>query len=105
MPESSMIQFGFQELAEILLKTQGIHSGLWGIYVKFGIGAGNVPDPAGQFLPTAIVPIKEIGLQKFDEQNNLAVDASVVNPRPKGAKQPQVSNKKAKSGKRRVGAK
>lgn len=34
--------------------------------------------------PTALVPVLELGLQKFDALNNLSVDASQVNPVKKG---------------------
>jgi hypothetical protein len=94
MPESSMILYTFQELAELMVKHQGIHEGLWGIYLKFGIGAVNAADPSGQLIPTALVPVREIGLQKFDEPNNLAVDAAKVN-RPKGAKKAKATKRRA----------
>ena len=84
MAESSMILFSFQELATLMIKQQDIHEGLWGIYVRFAIGAANAPDATGTFYPTALVPVKEVGLQKFDAPNNLSVDAAVVNPKPKG---------------------
>jgi hypothetical protein len=85
MAESSMILFSFQELAEMMVKQQGIHEGLWGIYLRFGIGAANAGDPTGTLYPTALVPVKEIGLQKFEEANNLSIDASKVNPTGKTA--------------------
>jgi hypothetical protein len=34
-------------------------------------------------LPTAIIPVKRIGLQRFGEANNLTVDAAEANPLPK----------------------
>lgn len=82
MPEPAMVLFSFQELATLMIKQQDIHEGLWGVFVRFGIGAANAAEPSGQLLPTALVPVKEIGLQRFDELNNLTVDAAVVNPRP-----------------------
>lgn len=30
--------------------------------------------------PTAVIPILELGLQKFEKENNLSVDAAEVNP-------------------------
>lgn len=83
MAESSMILFGFQELAEMMVKQQDIHDGLWGIYIRFGIGAANAADATGTFYPTALVPVKELGLQRFDAPNNLTVDAAEVNPKGK----------------------
>lgn len=87
MGESKLITFTMPEIAEVLVKRQDIHEGLWGIYVKFGIGAANVPGgpeegstEKGNILPAAIVPVLELGIQKFDAPNSLTVDASRVNP-------------------------
>ena len=78
-----MITFAHKEVAEALVKQQGIHEGVWGIYVEFGIGAANVRHAETADLnPAAIVPIVKIGIQRFDELNNLTVDAAEVNPTP-----------------------
>ncbi|HLE63617.1 MAG TPA: hypothetical protein VI750_10775 [Pyrinomonadaceae bacterium] len=79
MAEATQIVYTFKELAEILVKQQDIHEGYWGIYVKFGIKAANAGETDADLRPTALVPILELGLQKFDALNNLSVDASVVN--------------------------
>ena len=80
MPEASLITYSFKELAELLVKDQDIHEGLWGIYARFAINAANVGASGTDLRPTALVPIVEIGLQRFDELNNLSVDAAEVNP-------------------------
>jgi hypothetical protein len=80
MAEASQILFKLTEVAEALVKQQNLHEGNWGVIVRFGIGAANAPGPSGELLPTAIVPILEMGLQRFDEPNTLTVDATVVNP-------------------------
>lgn len=82
MAEATQYTLSFKELAEIIVKNQGLHEGVWGIYVKFGISAGNVSFKDQNLLPTAMVPIVEIGIQKQDELNSLSVDAAVTNPRP-----------------------
>jgi hypothetical protein len=85
MAEPSQYMFAFNEIAETLVKKQGIHEGLWSITVKFGIQAANIGGfGAGPLLPTAI--ILEIGIQKLDKPNELSVDAAKVNPRKKKAK-------------------
>lgn len=86
MGESTQIMFKFSEIAEELVRRQGIHQGHWGLFVKFAIAAANAPGPTGELLPTAIVPILEMGIQKFDEPNSLTVDASKANPQTKGTK-------------------
>ena len=80
MAESTQIVFKHREVVEALLKKQGIHAGIWGLYVKFGIQGANIGPSADQLLPAAVVPILEIGLQRFEEENSLAVDAAKVNP-------------------------
>jgi hypothetical protein len=82
MAEVKTYVFDYKEVAEALIKQQGIHEGLWGIYMEFGIGAANIPaGPSEQaLLPAAIVPVAKIGIQRFDKPSSLTVDAAEVNP-------------------------
>jgi len=80
MAETTQIVFKHTEVVEALLKKQGIHAGVWGLYVRFGLSAANVGASGADLMPAAIVPLLEIGLQKFEQENNLAVDAARVNP-------------------------
>lgn len=82
MAEASQFVFSFSELAEVLVKRQGIHEGHWGLFVKFGISAVNISGPDAKLLPAAIVPILEVGIQRFDEANSLTANAAEVNPSP-----------------------
>lgn len=80
------ITFTHKELAEILVKQQNIHEGLWGIVIEFAFAAGLVPfppspEPNSNMVPAAIVPVGRIGIQKFDSANSVTVDASLVNPK------------------------
>ncbi len=83
MPEIQNITFTHKEIAEMFVKKQNIHEGIWGIYIEFGIAAANInqgPDDTLNFVPAAIVPVLKIGLQKFPNPSNLTVDAAIVNP-------------------------
>jgi hypothetical protein len=80
MPEATQVVFKHKELAEILVKHQNIHDGIWGLFIRFGIGGSNVGPSEADLNPAAIVPVLEIGLQKFDKETNLSVDAAKVNP-------------------------
>ena len=80
MGETTQITFSFKELAEALVTKHGIHEGIWGLYVRFGIKAANVGPNDDELKPSAILPILDIGLQRFDKENNLSVDAAKVNP-------------------------
>ena len=91
MAESTQLIFTHKEVVEALIEKHGISTGIWGLYIKFGIGAANMaPQTApAELHPTAIVPVLEIGLQKFDQEGNLSVDAASL----KGKARPR---KKAK---------
>ncbi len=104
MSEVKIYKFSYKEVAEALVKKQKIHEGLWAIYVQFGLQAGNVPFPARSddpmveetAIPSAIVPILSIGIQRVDKGTMLSVDASVVNPGKKNKKVKR-DNKEASS--------
>jgi len=80
MAEPTQIIFSYKELAEILVKKQGLHEGIWGLFVKFGIQGLNTGPNENDLKPCALIPILEVGLQRFDTENNLSVDAAKVNP-------------------------
>jgi hypothetical protein len=80
MAHASQILFNIKELAEVLVKQQGIHNGHWGVLLKIGVAGANMPGPTGELLPCAIVPISEIGIQQYEEPSSMTVDAAKVNP-------------------------
>ena len=88
MAEANQIIFTYKEITTALLKQQGIHKGIWGIFVRFGIHGANIGGSDDALTPAAIVPLIEIGLQKFDKVHNLSVDAAVVNPAPSADDEP-----------------
>jgi hypothetical protein len=81
MAEATQITFKHREIVEMLIKNQNIHEGIWGLFVRFGLGASNIGPSDDQLQPAAIIPVLEIGLQKFEKESNIAVDAAKVNPR------------------------
>lgn len=83
MAEPGQIIFSYKEVATALLKQHGIHEGLWGVYVKFGLKGANIGESDDALMPAAIIPVLQMGLQKFDKLNNLSVDAAKVNPKPR----------------------
>jgi hypothetical protein len=101
MAEATHIMFELTEVVEVLIKKQGLHEGLWGLSVEFGLGAANIPTgPDGKTLmPAAINTVQHIGIKKYDEPTNLTVDAAEVNPAPKGVKKAAAKKAAAKKGK------
>ncbi len=89
MAEPTQVVFSHKEVVEALVKQQGIHDGIWGLFIKFGIKGVNVGQSESDIAPAAVVPILAIGLQKFEKEHNISVDAAKVNPK-------QVSGKVAR---------
>jgi hypothetical protein len=85
MAEPRQIAFSYTEIAELMVKQQNIHEGLWSIFLEFGIGAAHTSTtPHGTAVPTAIVPVQQMGLIRADEEiPGITVDAAVVNPEAK----------------------
>jgi len=81
MAEPSQITFSHKEVAEALVRKQGIHNGIWGLFVKFGMQATNIGESQNEVKPAAIIALLEIGLQKFEKENNISVDAAKINPK------------------------
>jgi hypothetical protein len=102
MPDSqprTPILVSYKDLAKLMVKHEGLHEGLWGVYIRFGLRATNIPvqvEEHTSVMPAAILPILEIGIQPFAEATDLTIDAAVVNPKPrrKGAKPSRKTGKK-----------
>src|SRR5262249_1584005 len=86
MPEPAILEFSHREVVTALLRMQNIHSGIWGLHIKFALKATNIGASTEDLVPTAIVPVLAVGIVKMDSLNNLACDAAVANPAPRAAK-------------------
>ncbi len=82
MAEIEKLAFEHREIAEALVKHQGLHEGIWGVTVEFGFNATNIGSSEADLAPSVIVAVLKIGLLKFPKESNLTVDAAKVNPRP-----------------------
>ena len=92
MAEPDRIVFRHKEVVEALLRREGIKQGIWGLFIRFGIGGINVGPTRDELNPAAVVPVLEIGLQKFEEVNNMSVDAATLSvsiSKPSKAKRSQ----------------
>jgi hypothetical protein len=79
MAEVDKYLFSHQEVVEALIKKQGIHEGIWSLYMEFGLAAVNAGPGPQELDPAAIIPVRKIGLQRVQEMTNLSVDAADVN--------------------------
>ena len=83
MAEATQYTFSHKEIVEALIKKQGLHEGLWSLYVEFGLHAANLSGPIGnEAVPVAIIPILKMGLQQGKIEDSLTADAAKVNPKP-----------------------
>ena len=92
MPESERYLFNHKEITELLIKHQNIHDGHWTIAIEFALSAANIStgpnDPT--LYPSAIVPVRQIGIHRVEKPNPLSVDASEINPLKKSRKKNDV---------------
>lgn len=87
MPETKQITFSHKEIATVLVRSAGLHEGIWGLLIEFGIkgmNIGTTEEAGDDVTPAAVVPILRIGLQRFDKETAISVDAAKVNPAPPG---------------------
>jgi hypothetical protein len=96
MPDP-ILAFDHTELAEILIKHLGLHEGIWGVYLEFGLTGVNLEvggPKSNVFAPAAVTLIKRIGIQHLNNPTNLAVDAAKVNPLKMSATRSNSSKKR-----------
>jgi hypothetical protein len=85
MAEATQYTFSLLEVAETLIKKQGIHEGKWVIGIEFTLNVGLLGATPPDIKPGVMILANSIQLLKAQEGSpqSLTIDASVVNPRPK----------------------
>lgn len=83
MAEATQFSFSFLEVAEELIKKQGIRDGKWVIAVEYTINIGLMAAIPPDAKPGVMVLANTIQLVKAQEGSppNLTVDAAIVNPK------------------------
>jgi hypothetical protein len=86
MSEPVRFNFTYKEVAELLVKKQNLHEGLWAVTLELGFSVININKEVGSkdVRPAAVTIIDSIGLSPTTEENSLAVDAAKVNPKTGG---------------------
>jgi len=69
------LPFTHKEVVEALIRHKGLKEGIWGLYVEFALGAGNIPGPTGKITPSALVGVSKLGLRQVQTEDDLSVDA------------------------------
>lgn len=82
MADATQYVFSHKELVTIMVKELGLTEGIWGLHVKFGLGAVNTGPNENELTPAAVIPVISVGLQQFDKVTSISVDARQANPKP-----------------------
>lgn len=77
--------FSLEEIAQALMIKQGIHEGFWSIAVEFTFAATSAGPSKDELLPSGIVGVSKLGLNKSDKEGILTFDAAKLNPEKKTA--------------------
>lgn len=87
MPEPTQYSLTHQELLALIIKSANIHEGQWMLSVNFNFTAANIGSGPDDALPSALVQVSHIAIQKAkpDTPPALMMDAAEVNPAPKVA--------------------
>lgn len=89
MADATAHSFSHEELLAILLKSAGIHEGLWMLSINFGLSATNMSattDPDEHLRPCVMASVESFGLMRVERiLKGLTLDAGVVNPPKKAA--------------------
>ena len=82
MPRLGPVVYDLKELTALMLRDQGIRSGLWMLWTKWTFGATNIAppedQPGGAVGPGAVAVLTEVGIQRVEEPGPLSVDASEI---------------------------
>jgi hypothetical protein len=80
MADVQTISFDYKEVAEALVKKQGLREGIWQLAFEFGFAAMLAGPNQMELKPTVIIPLSKVVLTKVEKENNLTVDAAKINP-------------------------
>ena len=76
--------FSHEELLAILLKSAGIHEGLWMLSINFGLSATNMSKSNNgeeNLRPCVMAFVENFGLMRVERAlKGLTLDAAIVNP-------------------------
>jgi hypothetical protein len=96
MGEPEVIMFRYKEIAEALVKHQGIHEGLWSLNIHFGFQTTTIKVKVEEgeseeetLVPGVMIPLLKMGIKKQEKPNSFTVDAAEVNPPPKPKPKPK----------------
>lgn len=84
MAEPTQYTFGFEEIAQMMLKAAGIHEGRWVVGLEFNVVVAPVGIKPDEAYPGAVIGAQKLILSAAGDQPtppNLTFDATKLNPR------------------------
>ncbi|UQV43462.1 hypothetical protein KIV45_15965 [Janthinobacterium lividum] len=78
MAEATQIMYTGSEILKLMLKDQGIKEGNWVLALEFGFSAVTAGPTPETSMPSAIVGVGKVGLQRVDAANLISVDAAKI---------------------------
>jgi hypothetical protein len=86
MTDSTQHTFSHEALLAILLKSAGIHEGLWMLSINFSLSATNMSNSNNgedNLRPCVMAFVENFGLMRVErELKGLTLDAAIANPLP-----------------------
>jgi hypothetical protein len=86
MADPTQYSFQLSEIAELMLRSSGIHEGKWVIGIEFGVGIGPIPLKPDEAYPGAVITANRLMLSALaggPQPPNLVFDAAILNPKKK----------------------
>jgi hypothetical protein len=96
MAEPTQYSFPLREVAELLIRTQGLHEGSWALSLQFSVSIGNFGVAPAEGKPGALIVVDSLQLvRQTNPQPGTpnVVDAAKVNPAPTTRKGKRVGRK------------
>jgi hypothetical protein len=78
--QQPIISLSIRELAEVIVKHQDLHEGIYDLAFEFQIAVGAVGPQPDMVVPGAMIGVSRIGLLKAEQLGPHTVDAAAVNP-------------------------
>ena len=88
MAEPTQFAFTYKDIVGMLVREAGVTEGEWGLQLQFGLNAMNAGPDDNKFVPSALVGVVAIGIQKADKPTNLTVNASEIAAKAKAKAKP-----------------
>lgn len=78
MPNVTQYMFSNSEMLRMLLDKQGITEGFWSLTIEFSLAATMAGPSPEELIPSAILGVKSIGLQRSEEKVPGSIDAAAL---------------------------